>query len=135
MFFARSAQTAVPLSKVQYVITDNGSNMVKAFKLAQVTAMTKDKDHEEQSDDEVEFEDDDLEEKEEEEDPSGVIDNEIVEFEKEEARHSEVFTKQGLKRLSCFSHTLQLVVTAFNKDDSAKALLSKAYKVVSSVSK
>ena len=127
------SEWSIPLSKVQYVITDNGSNMVKAFKLAQVTAMTKDKDHEEQSDDEVEFEDNDLEE--EEQDPSGVIDNEIAEFEREEACHSEVFTNKGLKRLSCFSHTLQLVVTAFNKDDSAKALLSKAYKVVSSVSK
>ena len=40
-----------------------------------------------------------------------------------------------MKRLSCFSHTLQLVVSKFNKDKSAKALLLKAYKIVSSVSK
>ena len=40
-----------------------------------------------------------------------------------------------MKRLSCFSHTIQLVVSKFNKDKSAKALLLKAYKIVSSVSK
>lgn len=61
--------------------------------------------------------------------------SEVAEFLENDKNHREIFRRRGLKRLSCFSHTLQLVVSKFNKDESAKTLLSKAYKIVSSVSK
>ena len=63
------------------------------------------------------------------------VDQYVADFEHEEMSHASVFKRQGLKRLSCFSHTLQLVVSSFNKDASAKALLSTAYEVVKQVSK
>ena len=63
------------------------------------------------------------------------IDRELAEFLEKEKIHSSVFTRKGLKRLSCFSHTLQLVVSAFNKHPSAKELLSNAFKVVKQVSR
>ena len=43
---------------------------------------------------------------------ANVIDRELAEFLEKEKIHSSVFTHKGLKRLSCFSHTLQLVVSA-----------------------
>ena len=60
---------------------------------------------------------------------------EVAEFLENDDTHRELFHRRGMKRLSCFSHILQLVVSKFNKDKSAKALLLKAYKIVSSVSK
>ena len=63
------------------------------------------------------------------------IDRELAEFLEKEKIHSGVFTRKGLKRLSCFSHTLQLVVSAFNKYPSAKELLSNTFKVVKQVSR
>ena len=66
---------------------------------------------------------------------ANVIDRELAEFLEKEKIHSSVFTRKGLKRLSCFSHTLQLVVSAFNKHPSAKELLSNAFKVVKQASR
>ena len=48
------------------------------------------------------------------------------EFDGEES-HTIAFETRKLTR---FSHTLQLVVMSFNKDKSAKGLLSTAYKIV-----
>ena len=135
----------IPLSKVHF-ITDNGSNMVKAFKLAQVAAMNESEDTgspEEESSREDDEEGDEQEEEEEEEEEEdydddafeNMNDEEVAEFDEEEANHTSAFARQGFKRLGCFSHTLQLVVATFNQDPSAKKLLSKVYKVVKQVSK
>ena len=124
---------------MQYVITDNGSNMVKAFKLDQVAAVTEGEPRSDKGDDEVftgdECESDNDELEEEDEECEIDVDQDVVDFECEEMSHASVFKRQGLKRLSCFSHTLQLVASSFNKDASAKALLSTAYEVVKQVSK
>ena len=52
------------------------------------------------------------------------------EFDGEEESHTTAFQRCKLTRLSCCSHTLQLVFMSFNKDKSAKGLLSTAYKIV-----
>uniref|UniRef100_A0A1X7U2L3 BED-type domain-containing protein n=1 Tax=Amphimedon queenslandica TaxID=400682 RepID=A0A1X7U2L3_AMPQE len=138
----------IPLNKVQFVITDNGSNMVKAFKSDQCEALSKievdkgadidddESDHEpdhdpSKDDDDYNDDDDDDVQLHDELEPEGEA---VLEFETEERTHNTVFSTQGLKRLSCFSHTLQLVVAAFNKDKACRNLLSKAYKIVKQVS-
>lgn len=111
----------IPLEKVGYVVTDNGSNMIKAFKIIQSEIR--------QDVDEVGSEDvggcsSDSE-----------IDKEMADFEEREAVHAVAFQQENMSRLSCFSHTLQLVVMTFNKDPSAKKLLSSAYNIVRNTNK
>ena len=146
----------IPLSKVQFIITDNGSNMIKAFKSVQASRSVKctvvDEDNVKeqelriegsQSMDEEEVEETEGEVTEDEdegveasaEEQERLMEEEINEFDGEEESHTTAFERRKLTRLSCFSHTLQLVVMSFNKDKSAKGLLSTAYKIVSSVSK
>ena len=96
------------LSKVAVVITDNGSNMVKMFKkTVQCTG-----------EDEGETEEDETEEGEEEE----ICEDD--DFEEREIDHDLSF-ECYCKRLSCFAHTLQLVIQAFSKDATFKPLLKK----------
>ena len=104
--------------------------MVKAFKLDQAAAVSKTEPSSDEGDDE-ECESDNDEDEECEID----VDQDVVDFEHEETSHASIFKRQGLKRLSCFSHSLQLVVSLFNKDASAKALLSTAFQVIKQVSK
>ena len=70
-----------------------------------------------------------------EEEPHDMSEIEVAKFLENGETHCKVFHRRGMKRLSCLSHTLQLVVSKFNKDKSAKALLLKVYKSVSSVTK
>ena len=115
--------------------------MVKAFKLDQAAAVSEGEPSSGEGDDEVftHFTGDECEsgndELEEEDECEIDVDQDVVDFELEETSHASVFKRQGLKRLSCFSHTLQLVVSSFNKDASAKVLLSTAFQVVKQVSK
>ena len=58
----------------------------------------------------------------------------VDEFETQECMQNAVFTTEGLKRLSCFSDTLQLVFATFIKDPAYHNILYKAYMVVKQVS-
>lgn len=109
----------IPSEKVGYVVTDNGSNMVKAFKRVQAQVVLEDL-----GDEGTVIES-----------GSGSDDADMADFEEQEVQHAVAFEQQDLVRLSCFSHTLQLVVMTFNKNDSAKELLRNAYKIVSSTNK
>ena len=134
------------------VITDNGSNMVKAFRQ---TAVASD-DREEEDADEKEKDTSDKEEdtRDKEEDTSDkeedTSDKEEDTSEEEDAIEEEVlgedfdFIPKELdhemtfrcycKRLSCFSHTLQLVMLKFSKH-SFKPLLKIVHALVGKVNK
>ena len=75
----------VLLEKIHFVVTDYGSNMFKAFK--QVRVMV-----EQQNVPNTEEEE--------------GIEQEMEEFDREEADSSAIFKVQGINRLSCFAHTL-----------------------------
>ena len=80
--------------------------------------------------------DDEVNEKEREEDVTlEVIDEEIQDFEDKEASLMSIFKREGLKRLSCFAHTLQLVVATLNSDPSTKDLLDTVYRIVKKVNR
>ena len=94
-------------SKVSAVITDNGSNMVAAFK----TNLSK-------------AEDEEVEETEERCTPQ----DDAEDFLDHELEHDIEFTP--LRRIACFSHTLQLVVMTFDKATQLKELLKHAHSIV-----
>lgn len=100
------SEWGIPLNKLQFIITDNGSNMVKAYKLGEVAAFDMDK---ETGSDEIEEEEALLPEEDplQEEEPD---EKEVAEFLENDDTHRELFHRRGMKRLSCFSHQLQLVV-------------------------
>ena len=100
--------------KIMAVITDNGSNnMVKAF---QQTVVVSDEEEEEEADTREE-----------------EIIEEDSDFMQKELDHEVTFAFY-CKRLSCFSHTLQLVMLKFN-EHSFKPLLKKVHALVSKVNK
>ena len=125
--------------KVQFIVTDNGSNMVKAFK--DIVLKESDRSggvHMETDDEETEVEfGEESQEEEEGQEEEGQVEDETMEeeFDKKEKESNEACEQLQLTRLACFSHMLQLVVSKFNKDKSAKALLSNTYKVVNSINK
>ena len=81
----------IPLSKVEVVITDNASNMVKAFKRTLEGTNDEEDDNENEEEQEIEEEADD------------------IDFKDKEIDHDVTF-KCNCKRLGCFAHTLQLVI-------------------------
>ena len=102
----------IPLNKVEVVITDNTSNMVKAFKLALESAC---------EEGEVEEEDE-------------VVDElEKIDFEEREIYHDISF-KCYCKCVGCFAHTLQLVMQKFNQDQF-KPLLKKVHSLVAKINR
>ena len=90
--------------KIQAILTNNGSNMVKAF---QQQFNDQDKDTDDCSDDDAS------------EDEIGdiTLDRDFEDFEFEEIDHDTTF-KYFCKRISCFAHTIQLVLYKFNEDKS-----------------
>ena len=64
-------------------------------------------------------------------DSEHCISNEISNFEQTEENHNEALI--GYKRLSCFIHTLQLVVKIFEANSSCKNSLQKAHSIVKKV--
>ena len=60
---------------------------------------------------------------------------ELEEFEMLEHSHNTAFKVHQLTRLSCFAHSLQLVMSKFSQDSSSRKLLGGVYQVVRTVNK
>ena len=103
-------------SKVLASLTDNGSNMVTVFRV-QLHAI---QDDEEDEDKEEKMEE---QESEEQESKEQVLDfgDERIDFEDRECDQAIAFHSLGL--ISCFAHTLQLVVNMFSKITGSKLLI------------
>ena len=136
----------IPHFKIFHCLTDNGSNMIKAFKILASDDETNVEDSDESSESIDQFcnpeledksrNDDDLEvdgiSSDEDDDTnfdlaSTAASDEIREFEDHEDDHN---TALGWKRCSCLSHTLQLVVKEFEKTPCFKKTPHNTYKIV-----
>ena len=132
----------LPKHHIFRILTDNGSNMVAVFKNRSLhmlgyadSTYEEDAEYEFITDSEV----NDTEDEEDDEDSDVQFDseqcmsNEILNFEQTEENHNEAF--MSYKRISCFIHTLQLVVKVFEANPSFKNSLQKAHSVVKKVNK
>ena len=110
--------------KLYFVITDNGSNMVKAFQKDVLISIADpesiDEEDFDEASDSVE-EDEDLDASEE------------IDFETRELQHKIVFAQMG-KRLGCFAHSLQLVIQKV-KENALQPLMKKVHSLVKKVNK
>ena len=105
---------AIPIDKILAILTDNGSNMIKAFREQCFNG-----DNEE---DEISSENE------------AISFDEEQDFESREVDHDVAFSLLG-RRIGCFSHTLQLIVHRFSIEPAFKQLLSKVHSLVSRVNK
>lgn len=118
----------ISAEKVGFITTDNGSNIVKAFRddyFQQLVESERSEDNEESSEVNVMVDNAKLD---------ATIDEDLSDFDTRDRELQTQFEAAGLgKRLSCYSHTLQLVVTSFNKDPFVKSLLKEVYDLVKKV--
>ena len=139
-------------SVVGKMVTDNGSNMVKAFQQLAVEDLGVDSDEEisdcsdgnstidvnsdleDDYDVEEVLSDEEVEELDETEKEVDIA-KEVAEFDEKESDHDLRFSCEDYERLACFSHTLQLVVLKFDEVKPCKDALSKAKKLVAKVNK
>lgn len=123
--------------KISCILIDSGSNMVAAFR-DQVETET---DYEDVGEDIVEAamksaptHEDDAQSEEGDEEENGVeVLGEITNFEQCELEFDVAFTLH--KRISCHSHTLQLVVRKFDSVRSLMRALASAHRLVNKVNK
>jgi len=140
-------QWSMPKNKIFRILTDNGSNMVAAFKRHSLGDDSENEDnftdHDHVTLDPVDFEtrevnSDDMSDSDEFDiglpQPEHNTTTEITEFEDQELNHDLVFTT-SYKCVSCFIHTLQLVVKIFEINPSFKSSLQAAYSIVKKVNK
>ena len=104
----------IPSTKVGVVITDTGSDMVKAFRQDYFAGEGDDADEEDESDIDMDLDSMD---------------------ELDDAEEPEIAFQFSGKHLSCFAHTLQLVVLNFSEDESLKRILKRAFALVKKVNK
>ena len=129
----------IPLHKVGNTITDNGSNIMKAFKEMKEEAADEVEDnkqsliHSKEFENEADTEDDDENDMEGDGAGANIIDNELEDFEANEEEHQTTFS--GYNRISCFAHLLQLVVVQFDKVKPFQKVLQKAKKLVAKFNK
>lgn len=114
----------IPNNKISAILTDNGSNIVAAFKSHFSTI---DGDGEDEDIDKSYGIEDDGDDK------SNGIESEADEFDDLELDHAITFS--SFKRVSCFAHTLQLVVRQFDGIATFKDLLKRTHHLVSKVNK
>ena len=125
----------IPYHKVFRSLTDNGSNIVKAFNL-----LSNDEEEEENESvgvpsEEKLYPDDDCDDSDSEclDDEASIEEEAIKQFEQCENDHVIAFL--GWKRNSCFVHTLQLVVKEFERAPCFKSTLTKVHKIVQKIHK
>ena len=128
------AEWEVPKEKINAILTDNGSNMIKAFREWLDELQEADEDlGEDEAEEKSEtqsggnspssMESDD--ENGEEFDGTSEAEKDIDDFDQNEVEHNTAFILH--KRLSCFSHSLQLVVRKFDTVKAPKRALSIAH--------
>ena len=109
-------------SKVIASLTDNGSNMLAAFRKKvedSVGCEDKDEDREEELYDDEEEDEDEM---------AATAEDDGTDYEMREMDHTSAFATLG--RVSCFSHSLQLVVNKFSGITAYKPLLKHAHALV-----
>jgi len=126
------AEWELPTNKIGAILTDNGSNMLKAL-----CTQCEDLQAQDENDTEERFHLDESDESgDESSDESGEdgeeVDSMCADLEERERDHKLAFS--NYKRVSCFAHTLQLVVQKFHTVESFK-VLSSAYKLAKKVNK
>ena len=109
----------IPHSKVSATLTDNGSNMLAAFRPRVFESV-----------DDVE-EDDGVDDNWDDGDTVPDITSLVIDFEECEMDHDSSF--HSMNRISCFSHTLQLVVQKFDEVTAFRGLLKHVHSLVSKV--
>ena len=122
-------------TKVHRILTDNGSNMVAAFKISCLANYNKDKEEVEVMQEIPVNEDSDSIDDDSGDDSviASSLSSDIQEFETCEVLQQTAFT--GYKRSSCFAHTLQLVVQVFDQECSSKSLLRSAHRLVNKINR
>ena len=101
----------IPTTKIGIIMTDSGSNMIKAFRQPIDSGEESEDDNE---DEEEKFEDYEKD------------------FDDKEIKH-EITFKVFAKRISCFAHTVQLIVQRFIEDVTYKEILQRTYSLVKKV--
>ena len=94
----------IPLRKVFTISTDNGSNMLRAFRTSMMESEKDNSDHQDEAAGDEKDEEDEEEKEEEEEEEESDVDCEADEYDVKESNHE--FAFHGfIKQLSCFAHT------------------------------
>jgi hypothetical protein len=135
----------IPAEKILLVVTDNGSNMIKAIKIIKEerngihptqdssNAMDIQEENNEEMDGNVESDGDMESDSEVDNGPAeGIVVDTVYELEKE---MEELLNAVHLTRMACMPHTLQLVVKEIYKQPNCYAVITKAASLVKSVRK
>jgi len=134
----------IPEQRISAILTDNGSNMIAAFKawVTELRAKDGERDDEDVTDSLLMTQEGPEADIESEQDegmdvsPGSASDEaarDMEEFEQQELEHDVAFCLR--KRLSCFNHTLQLVVRKFDTVQSQMRALQAAHRLVKRFSK